>query len=146
MAEPITVFVGLDVHKDSRPARVATSCTASTATRSAVRCNRLFCRSSFQRGHVEHDLAYHSSLSEQLVRVPRLGEGESLRDERSDPLLLEEAKQGDQVLSKPSRFESLERLDAVGDHALAARQKPAADNVQSEGGHSTKALTAPRTT
>jgi hypothetical protein len=43
----------------------------------------------------EHDLAYHASLPEQLLRLSCLGERKSLRDKRLDLLLFEELKQGD---------------------------------------------------
>jgi hypothetical protein len=76
------------------------------------------------------------------VRLSCLGKRESLRDEWLDLLLLKEVEQGDQVLSKQCRPQPFERLDAVGDDSLPAREKPAADDVQREGGGSTKALTA----
>src|SRR5262249_519069 len=97
------------------------------------------------RGYVQHDFAYHASLPEQLVRLARLGQGKSLRYERLDLLLFEEVKQGGQILSKPFRLQPFERLDAVGDHASAAREKPTGHNVEREDGGSTKALTTTRT-
>ena len=90
---------------------------------------------------IEHDLACHASLPEQLLRVSRLGKRKSLRDERLDLFLLKEVKQGDQILSKEFRFQPFERLDAVGDYPFPAWEKPAADDVQPEHGGSTKALT-----
>ena len=78
--------------------------------------------------------------------VPCLGKGESLRDQRLDLLLVQEAEQGDQILSKEFRFQPFERLDAVGDHPFPAWEKPAASNVQPEDGDSTKALTTTWTT
>ena len=89
----------------------------------------------------EHNLAYHASLPEQLVRVSCLGKRKSLRDERLDLLLFKEVKQGDQVLSKQLRLQPFERLDAVGDHPFPAREKPAAGDVQPEDGDSTIAMT-----
>ena len=80
------------------------------------------------------------------MRASCLGKGKSLRDERLYLLLLKEFKQGDPILSKQVRFQPFERLDAVGDHPFAAREKPAAGDVQPEDGGSTKALTAARTT
>jgi hypothetical protein len=94
----------------------------------------------------EHDLACHASLPEQLVRVSCLGKGKSLRDERLDLLLLKEAEQGDQVLSKEFRVQPFERLDAIGDHPFPAWEKPAAGDVQAEDSGSTKALTTAWTT
>ncbi len=44
---------------------------------------------------IEHDLAGHASLDEQLMRVSCFGKRKSLRDERLDLLLLKEFKQGD---------------------------------------------------
>ena len=79
------------------------------------------------------------------MRLPRLGEGKSPRDERLDPVLLEEVEQDSQILSKPFGFDPFERLDAVGNHAFAAREKPAAGNVEPEDGGSTKTLTTPWT-
>ena len=90
-------------------------------------------------GH-EHDLACHASLPEQLVRLSCLGKRKSLRDERLDLLLLKEVEQGDQILSKQCRFQPFEPLDAVGDHPFAAREKPAASDVQPEDCDSTKAI------
>src|SRR6266516_3717743 len=95
---------------------------------------------------IEHDLACHASLPEHLLRVPCLGKRKSLRDERLDLLLLKEVKQGDQILSKPFRFQPFQRLDAVGDHPFPAREKPASGDVQPEDGGSTKALTTTWTT
>ena len=94
----------------------------------------------------EHDLAYHASLPEQLVRLSCLGKRKSLRDERLDLLLFEQVKQGDQILSKQCRFQPFKRLDAVGDHPFPARKKPAASNIQPEDADSTKAVTTTWTT
>ncbi len=91
-------------------------------------------------GH-EHNLAYHASLPEQLVRVSRLGKRKALRDERLDLLLSKEVEQGDQILPKQSRLQPFERLDAVGDHPFPAREKPAAGDVQPEDGEPTEAIT-----
>ena len=55
-----------------------------------------------------------------------------------DLLLSKEVEQGDQVLSKEFRVQPFERLDAIGDHALAAREKPAAGDVQRKDGDSMK--------
>ncbi len=89
----------------------------------------------------EHDLARHALLPERLVRASCLGKGKALRDQRLDLLLLKEIQQGGQILSKPRRSQPFERLDAVGDHPLAAREKPAAGDVQPEDGDCTKAMT-----
>src|SRR5262249_47248908 len=89
----------------------------------------------------EHDLACDASLPEHLLRVSCLDKRKSLRDERPDLLLLKEVEQGDQVLSKPCRFPSFERLDAVGDHSLPARKKPAAGDVQRVNRDSMQAIT-----
>jgi hypothetical protein len=43
------------------------------------------------------------------------GKRQSLRDERLDLFLLKKVKPGDQILSKPRRFQLLKYLDAVGD-------------------------------
>ena len=80
------------------------------------------------------------------MRLSCLGKGKSLRDERPDLLLLKEVKQGEQILSKPCRFQPFERLDAVGNHPSPAREKPAAGDVQPNSGESTKALTTAWTT
>src|SRR5205823_12138556 len=85
-------------------------------------------------GNIEHELACHASLPEQLVRVSCLGKRKSPRDDRLDLLLLKEVDQGDQILSKPYRFQPFEPLDAVGDHPSPAREKPAASDVQPEDG------------
>ena len=76
------------------------------------------------------DLARHASLPEQLVRAACLGEGEPLRDERLDLLLLEQVEQRGQVLPEQRGLQPLEPLDAVGDDALAAREKPAGNIVE----------------
>src|SRR2546425_12602233 len=90
---------------------------------------------------IEHDLACHASLPEQLVRVSCLGKRKSLRDERLDLLLLKEVEQGDQILSKQCRSQPFEPLDAVRDHPPPTREKPAAGNIQPENGDSMKAMT-----
>jgi len=72
----------------------------------------------------EHDLAYHASFPEQLLRLSWLGKRKSLRDEWLDLFLLKEIEQGDQIRSKQCRFQPLERLDAVGDHPFPARENP----------------------
>jgi len=95
---------------------------------------------------LEHDLARHAFLPEQLVRASCLGNGKSLRDQRLDLFLLKEVQEGGQILSKQRRFQPFERLDAVGDHAFAARKKPAASDVQRENGDSIKAITTTWTT
>ena len=89
----------------------------------------------------EHDLAYHASLTEQLLRAPGLGKWNSPRDQRLDLSLLKEVKQGDQILSKQIRFQPFECLDAVGNDAFPAGKKPAACDVQPEDSGPTKALT-----
>src|SRR6266496_3069218 len=45
---------------------------------------------------------------------------------------MKKVKQCDQILSKPCRFQPFKCLDAVGDHPLPAREKPAASDVQPE--------------
>ena len=70
----------------------------------------------------EHDLTYHASLSQLLVRLSRLGKRKCPRDQGLDLLLLEEIEQRNQVLPKPCRFQPLEPLDAVGYHSFAARK------------------------
>jgi hypothetical protein len=44
---------------------------------------------------LDHDLAYHSSLSEQLLRAFCFGKRKSPCDERLDLLLLKQFEQGD---------------------------------------------------
>src|SRR5215813_6468332 len=56
----------------------------------------------------EDDLAGDASLSEQFVRLSRLGKRKSPRDQRLDLSLLKEIEQGDQVLVKLSRSQPLE--------------------------------------
>ena len=90
---------------------------------------------------IEHDLACHASLPEQLVRVSGLGKRKSLGDERLDLLLLKKFKQGDQILTKQCRSQAFKPLDAVGNHPFPAREKPAASDVQPEDDDSTKAMT-----
>ncbi len=46
----------------------------------------------------EHDLAGYASFAQQLVRKPCLSQRKSLRDERLNLLLLQEAEQGGQIL------------------------------------------------
>ena len=94
----------------------------------------------------EHDLACDASLPEQLLRVFCLGKRKSLRDERLDLLLLKEVKLGDQILSKHIPSQLHEGLDAIGDHPSPAREKEAANNVHTEDGDTTKAMTATWTT
>src|SRR5262249_10342329 len=60
----------------------------------------------------EHDLAYDAAFPEQLVRVPSVRERKSPRDERLDPLLLQEREEGDQILAEPCRSQPLQPLDA----------------------------------
>jgi hypothetical protein len=107
-----------------------------------------FSRPSPRQGVIAHenDLASHAFLAEQLVRKLRLGKRKFPGNQRLDFLLLQKAQQGDQVLSEHCRFQALEPLDAVGDHPLPAREKPAASNVQTENRESLKAITAPGTT
>jgi hypothetical protein len=73
--------------------------------------------------------------------VSCFGDRKSLRDERPDLLLLKEVKQGYQILSKHSRSQALEPLDAVGDHTFPGREKPSPDDVQPDDPHSTEATT-----
>jgi len=75
------------------------------------------------------------------VRTSGLGKGKSLRDQRLDPFLLKEVKEGDQILSKQCRSEPFEPLDAVGDQPFSAREKPAASDAQPVNGDSLKAMT-----
>src|SRR6187200_3061116 len=88
----------------------------------------------------EDDLAYDSSLREQLLRAPCVGEGESVRNERLDPLLLKQFEQRKQVLPKQGRFETLERLNAVGDDPLPPGEKPAAGDVHRVHGDAMKPI------
>ena len=92
----------------------------------------------------EHDLACHAFRPEQLVRTLCLGKGESLRDQRLDLFLLQEVKEGDQILSKQCRSQPFEPLDAVGDQPFPAREKPAASDIQPEARDRAKAMTTPR--
>jgi hypothetical protein len=80
------------------------------------------------------------------VRLSCLGKRKSPRNEWLDLLLLKEFEQGDQILSKQCRFQPLEPLDAVGDNAFPPRENPAAGNVQTENGDSTKPMTTTWTT
>ena len=97
----------------------------SAASGSAVCWMPLLCRfNSRQPVAHEHDLAYHASFPEQLLRLSWLGKRKSLRDEWLDLFLLKEIEQGDQIRSKQCRFQPLERLDAVGDHPFPARENP----------------------
>ena len=80
------------------------------------------------------------------MRVSGLGKRKSLRDERRDPLLLEQVEEGDEILSKPCRSQTFEPLDAVGDHPLPAREKPATSDVQPENRDGTKPMTTTWTT
>src|SRR5947209_17552353 len=59
--------------------------------------------------------------------------------------LLKKVKQCDQILSKPCRFQAFKCLDAVGDHPLAAREKPAAGDVQPENCDGTITMTTTTT-
>jgi hypothetical protein len=96
-------------------------------------------------GH-EHDLACHASLPEQLVRVSCLGQWHALRDERRDRLLVQEVKQGEEILAKPGRSPPLQPLDAVGHYSFPAREQPATRDGHPEDGESPKALPTPWTT
>ena len=58
-----------------------------------------------------------------------------------DAELAQEVKQGDQILSKLSGSQPLERLDAVRNDAFPAREQPAAHYIQGKVGASAKALT-----
>jgi hypothetical protein len=89
----------------------------------------------------EDDLAYHASFPEQLLCASCLDKRKSLRDDRLDLLPLKEVEQRDQILSKQSRLQPLERLDAVGDDPFSAGEKPSAGDVQRVDGDSVKAIT-----
>jgi hypothetical protein len=78
--------------------------------------------------------------------TPCLGERQPVRDQRLDLLLSQQVEQRQKVLSKPRRPEPFECLDTVGDHTLAAREKPATHDIESEPGDPADALPAPRTT
>jgi hypothetical protein len=80
------------------------------------------------------------------VRVSCLGKRKSLRDQGLDLLLPEKVEQRDQVLPKQCRFYPFEPLDAVGDHAFPAWEKPAANDVQRENRDSMKATAMSWTT
>jgi hypothetical protein len=90
----------------------------------------------------EHDFAGHASFAQQLVRASCFRKWKSLCDERFDLLLAQEVEQGDQVLTKQSRLQPFERLDAVRHHPFPAGEKPAAGDVQREDGDGTKTMTA----
>lgn len=45
----------------------------------------------------EHDLTYHASLAEQLLRLSRLHKRKSLRDDWLDLLLLQQVQESDQI-------------------------------------------------
>jgi len=89
----------------------------------------------------EHDLSRHACLPEQLVRLSRLGNWKSPRDEWLDLVLLKEVEQGDQILPEQRGFQPFEPLDAVGDYAFPSRKKPAACDVQPEDSNWTEAMT-----
>ena len=55
-------------------------------------------------------------------------------------------EKGDQILSRQCRPQPFEPLDAVGDHPLPAREKPAAGNIQPENGDPMKEMTTTWTT
>jgi hypothetical protein len=94
----------------------------------------------------EQELAYHATLPEQFMRASGLFKRKSPRDERLDLSLSKKVKKDDQVLSKQRRSEPFQPLDAVGNHSLPAREKPAAGNVQTEDGDRSKAMTTSGTT
>ena len=89
----------------------------------------------------KHNLSYHSSLPEQFLRTSCLRQRESLCDDWLDFMPLQEVQQGNQILSKQSRFQPFERLDAVRDDPFPAREKPATGNVQQVDGNSMKSIT-----
>jgi hypothetical protein len=90
----------------------------------------------------EHDLTYHASLRQKLMRASCLGKRKALRDERLDLLLLKEVEQGGQILSELSRLQPLERLDAVRNDPFPAGEEPPASDVQHVDGEPMKAITA----
>src|ERR1041384_2079986 len=89
----------------------------------------------------EHNFACHASYLEHFMRKSCLGERKPSRDKRLDLLLLKKVKQGDQILSKPFRFQPFECLEAIRNHAFPPREKPASGDAQREDGASTKTLT-----
>ena len=84
----------------------------------------------------EHDFARHASLLEQLLSLPRFGNGKSLRDQGLNLLLVKEVEQSDQVLSKECRPQPFEGLYAVGNYPFPAWKKPATGDVQRVNGNS----------
>src|SRR5262245_51302441 len=80
------------------------------------------------------------------MRASGLGQWQALRDERRDLVLLQEVKQGTQVLSKPGRSQPLQPLDAVGNHPFPAREQPAAGDVHPEDRDATNAMPTTWTT
>jgi len=112
---------------------------------SLLRLLRRSCPAQRRVGH-EYDLAGHSSLAQQLVRLSSFGKRKSLRDERFDLLLLKQVQERDQILSKQSWPQPFERLDTVRDNSFPAWQKRAAGNVPDEDTDFTKAMPATGTT
>src|SRR5438874_9470799 len=80
----------------------------------------------------EHDLPYHASPTQELLRESCVGQRKSMRNQGPDLLLFEQVKQGDQVLSEPPGFQSFEGLYAVGNYPFPSWEKPAASDVQTE--------------
>src|SRR5262245_65655401 len=107
---------------------VAASVRART-TASAIR--RMASSSSHD---LEHDLARHAGLPEQLVRLSRLGNWKSPCDEWLDLVLLEEVEQGDQILPEQRGAQPCGPLDTVGDLAFPPWEKPAAHGAQPDDG------------
>ena len=84
----------------------------------------------------QYDFPDDPSPAQQFMRLSRLDQGKSLRDQRFDLLLSKQLQQCAQILSKECRLEPLEPLDAVGNHAFVAGENPAAKNVQRENAQS----------
>src|SRR5262245_42911192 len=118
---PYIVFCALKVNRSARGLRTSALTAKVTGRRP---CTPTLRRSRFTRSSLthEHDFAGDAPFLEQLVRVSRLRQGQSVGDEGLDPLLSQKLEQGVQILPKPSRFQSFERLDAVGNHPFPNAQ------------------------
>ena len=90
--------------------------------------------------HDEYDFANYAPFAQQLMRPPRFQERISLGDYWLDFLLVQKAKQSDQILPKLSRLQPFESLDAIGDHPFLSRHTPVSNNVPPENGRLTKAM------
>ena len=100
-------------------------------------------RSGLKRGLVayEHDLSYHASLPQQLVRLSGLPKRISACDQWLNLLLLKKVKQATQILSEPDWSQPFEPLDAVGNDPLSAWEKPSSSNIESKNAEGSKSMT-----